>query len=98
MKFVYIIDMCVTWLNSSEQFHIVLRHINNIHKDIDFPMEFEKNKKLSFLDILAINKMSTSTYIPIHTTNQHSSEFASKPVQLLLHLTDTEHKYRNLID
>ena len=67
----YIDDTFVIWPHGQEELHRFHQHLNNLHPNIPFTMEEEKECTLPFLDILITrrsNSLSTSVYRkPTHT-------------------------------
>ncbi|KAK5644761.1 hypothetical protein RI129_006061 [Pyrocoelia pectoralis] len=48
----YVDDTFVIWNHGLDSLHFFLKHLNNIHPNIQFTMECEINGRLPFLDIL----------------------------------------------
>ncbi|KAK5649593.1 hypothetical protein RI129_000622 [Pyrocoelia pectoralis] len=48
----YVDDTFVVWPHGLDNLNKFLQHINNIHPNIQFTMEVESDKKLTFLDML----------------------------------------------
>ncbi|KAK5638773.1 hypothetical protein RI129_013068 [Pyrocoelia pectoralis] len=82
----YVDDTFVIWQHGLDNLNDFLQHLNNIHPNIKFTMEIEKQNQLPFLDILVTkieNEFSytlfrkqthTNRYLNAHS-HHHPSQF-----------------------
>jgi len=82
----YMDDTFMVWPHGEEELHDFLIHLNNIHPNIKFMMEVEKNQSLSFLDVLVSRRpdgsLGHTVYRkPTHTDLYLHAKSAHHPAQ-----------------
>jgi hypothetical protein len=82
----YVDDTFVVCPHGEEELHNFLIHLNNIHPNIKFMMEVEKNQSLPFLDVLVSRRPDSSLghtvyRKPTHTDLYIHAESAHHPAQ-----------------
>ncbi|KAK5639002.1 hypothetical protein RI129_011494 [Pyrocoelia pectoralis] len=104
----YVDDTFVIWQHGLDNLNDFLQHLNNIHPNITFTMEIEKQNQLPFLDILVTKTEKEFSYTlfrkPTHTNrylNAHSHHHPSQLRAIIKSLTTrsirlTDIKSRNV--
>jgi hypothetical protein len=78
----YVDDIFAVWPHGTDYLQDFLRHLNNIHKSIEFTMEAGQDRTLPFLDVLVSRRLdgklghtvcrkSTHTDLYLHAKSEH---------------------------
>ncbi|XP_074026234.1 uncharacterized protein [Leptinotarsa decemlineata] len=108
----YVDDVFVICPHRSEDLHALLNHINSLHPDLKFTIEFEYNNSLPFLDVLITKSNNSFSHMvyrkPTHTNRYLNAKSHHHPAQLnsvlnsLIHrsirLTDNHNRSRKLYE
>ena len=71
----YVDDTFVIWSHGREKLDKFLNHINTIHPNIQFTMETEKNRRLSFLDVLITRAEEEKLEFTVYRKPTHTDRY-----------------------
>ncbi|KAK5648206.1 hypothetical protein RI129_003099 [Pyrocoelia pectoralis] len=74
----YVDDTFVIWNHGLDSLHLFLKHLNNIHPNIQFTMECEINGRLPFLDILISKTDSLNLSFSVYRKPTHTDRYLNK--------------------
>jgi hypothetical protein len=96
-------DTFVVWTHGEDEMHEFLKHLNNIHPNIMFTMEVERNKTLPFLDVLVSRRWDGSLGHSVYRKSTHTDLYlharsAHHPAQKRAVLTTLVRRAKTLCD
>ena len=74
----YVDDTFVIWSHRWEKLEKFLNHINSIHPNIQFTMETENNRKLSFLDVLITRAEDKKLKFTVNPKPTHTDRYLQR--------------------